>query len=58
VRAADENTARRIVREVLASLTAQFGLADVHTRYDGAVMDIDIDFSIGDAELLRKKPRR
>jgi hypothetical protein len=58
VRAADEHTARRMALEVLASLTAQFGLADVSTRhrYDGAV--IDIDFEIGNAELLRQKPRR
>jgi hypothetical protein len=56
VRAADEDTASRIVPEVLASLTATFSLADVRTRYDGAV--IDIDFEIGNAELLRQKPQR
>jgi hypothetical protein len=55
VRATDESTARRIVHEALATLTAQIGLAHVRARYDGVV--IDLDFSIGDAELLRQKPR-
>ena len=55
VRSPDEEAARRIVSEVIALLTAKWGLADVRTQFNGSV--VDIDFSIGRVTLVSGKRR-
>jgi hypothetical protein len=55
VRALEEEAARRAVSEVIALLTAQWGLADVRTQFNGSV--VDIDFSIGRVTLVSGKRR-
>jgi hypothetical protein len=52
VRALEEEAARRAVSEVIALLTAQWGLADVRTQFNGS-----IDFSIGGVTLVSGKRR-